>query len=184
MNGKSICPTSTEHFQPMKQAGISFCSATNAGGQLKKRYVASRVFQLDVPTVSNLRMPTKVSKCFQGSELTITPIVNSFLETSYSWQINGEEYFRQINLYSPTTEQRISGSFATTHNEDSIGKSNFQSRSLFTGSNRFQLDIPCKPEYNMSVSRTIRIKPVDVNNALDCSYAPWTVDNEQCNRRK
>lgn len=30
----------------------------------------------------------------------------------------------------------------------------------------------------MSAGRTIRIKPVDVNNALDAVYT-WTVDNEQ-----
>lgn len=47
--------------------------------------------------LSLLRMPTKVSKVLQGSELTITPIVDSFLETSYSWQINGEDISNELN---------------------------------------------------------------------------------------
>ena len=72
-------------------------------GQQKKE-IRIDVFQLDVPTIS-IADADKGFKVLQGSELTITPIVDSFLETSYSWQINGEDISNELTCTLPTIER-------------------------------------------------------------------------------
>ena len=113
----------------------------------------------------------------QGSELTITPIVDSFLETSYSWQINGEDISNELTCTLPTIELGEYQVRFATHNEDGDDEVTFKVEVCSPDQVDFNWTF-LQTEYNMSAGRTIRIKPVDVNNALDAVYT-WTVDNEQ-----
>ena len=105
IDGKSICTTSTLTFSA-DEAGRYFIliSATNAGGTTEKE-IRIDVFQLDGPTIS-IADADKGFKVLQGSELTITPIVDSFLETSYSWQIKFRtcSYFFSIFIITDSNQ--------------------------------------------------------------------------------
>ena len=176
IDGKSICTTSTLTFSA-DEAGRYFIliSATNAGGTTEKE-IRIDVFQLDVPTIS-IADADKGFKVLQGSELTITPIVDSFLETSYSWQINGEDISNELTCTLPTIELGEYQVRFATHNEDGDDEVTFKVEVCSPDQVDFNWTF-LQTEYNMSAGRTIRIKPVDVNNALDAVYT-WTVDNEQ-----
>ena len=176
IDGKSICTTSTLTFSA-DEAGRYFIliSATNAGGTTEKE-IRIDVFQLDVPTIS-IADADKGFKVLQVSELTITPIVDSFLETSYSWQINGEDISNELTCTLPTIELGEYQVRFATHNEDGDDEVTFKVEVCSPDQVDFNWTF-LQTEYNMSAGRTIRIKPVDVNNALDAVYT-WTVDNEQ-----
>ena len=176
IDGKSICTTSTLTFSA-DEAGRYFIliSATNAGGTTEKE-IRIDVFQLDVPTIS-IADADKGFKVLQGSELTITPIVDSFLETSYSWQINGEDISSELTCTLPTIELGEYQVRFATHNEDGDDEVTFKVEVCSPDQVDFNWTF-LQTEYNMSAGRTIRIKPVDVNNALDAVYT-WTVDSEQ-----
>ena len=161
IDGKSICTTSTLTFSA-DEAGRYFIliSATNAGGTTEKE-IRIDVFQLDVPTIS-IADADKGFKVLQGSELTITPIVDSFLETSYSWQINGEDISNELTCTLPTIELGEYQVRFATHNEDGDDEVTFKVEVCSPDQVDFNWTF-LQTEYNMSAGRTIRIKPVYIN---------------------
>lgn len=176
IDGKSICSASTLTFST-EETGRYYIliSATNAGGTAEKE-IRIDVFQLDAPTIS-IADADKGFKVLQGSELIITPVVNSFLETNYSWQIDGKEVSTDLTYSMPTTEiGKYEVRFAT-HNEDGDDEVVFKVEVCSPDQIDFNWTF-LQTEYNMSAGRTIRIKPIDVNNAQDAIYT-WSVDNEQ-----
>ena len=176
IDGKSICTASTLTFSA-DEAGRYYIliSATNAGGTTEKE-IRIDVFQLDVPTIS-IADADKGFKVLQGSELTITPVVDSFLDTSYSWQINGQEVSTEPNYSFPTNELGEYDVRFSTHNEDGEDEISFKVEVCSPDQIDFNWTF-LQDEYNMSSGRTIQIKPVDIKNAQDAIYT-WSVNNKQ-----
>lgn len=176
IDGRSICTTPSLTFSADEEGRYYILiSATNAGGRTEKE-IRVDVFQLDVPTIA-IADADKGFKVLQGSELIITPVVDTFLETDYSWQIDGQEVSTELTYSLPTSEIGEYEVRFATRNEDGEDEVSFKVEVCSPDQIDFSWTFT-QTEYHMSAGRTIRLKPVDVNNAQDAAYT-WTVDNEQ-----
>lgn len=176
LNGENICSTPSLTFST-EETGRYYIviAATNAGGTAEEE-IRIDVLQPDAPVIS-IADAAQGYKVLQHSVLTITPVVDTALETTYSWSLDGVEVSTELVYTLPTSELGEYEVCFAARNEDGEDKVCFSVEVCSPDQIDFSWTF-LQTEYNMSAGRTIRLMPVDIANAQDAVYT-WTVDDEE-----
>ena len=148
--------------------------ATNRGGSTEEELRVD-VLALTPPTIS-LAGVSDGLKVLQHSSLELSPDVASLLETTYSWNINNNEVSTEKKFRFPTEELGEFQVTFSTHNEDGKDSISFTINVCSADEIDFKWAF-LQEEYNVSLNRTIRLMPVDIENAFDATFT-WRVNGE------
>lgn len=141
--------------------------ATNRGGSTEEELRVD-VLALTPPTIS-LAGVSDGLKVLQHSSLELSPDVASLLETTYSWNINNNEVSTEKKFRFPTEELGEFQVTFSTHNEDGKDSISFTINVCSADEIDFKWAF-LQEEYNVSLNRTIRLMPVDIENAFDATF--------------
>lgn len=145
-------------------------TVTNRGGSDSKELRVD-VLELAPPTIT-LPGASEGFTLAVGSTLRLTPSIDSDLDATYSWTIDGNEVSTDAE-YTFVGEKR--GDYRlglTVTNED--GSDTVETTIAVRTPEElgfgwsFEQDI-----YHVSLGRTIRLRALDITNALDASYTWW-----------
>lgn len=159
------------------QVGRYYITLTvgNKGGSSVKE-LRIDVLALDRPIIS-LTAASDTVKVVEGSELTFSPTVASSIETTYLWQIDGNDLSTELVFRFPTDRKGTYRVCFSTLNDDGSDRIEFTVVVCSTDEVDFAWTFLTE-EYNLSVGRTIRIAPVDIVNSADATYR-WLVNDTE-----
>lgn len=134
------------------------------------------VVELDKPVIG-LAVPENGYMIPINTPLILDPQINSSLETTYSWKINGEKKSTEKTLTFNSGEK---GEYTITldvANEDGEDHMTFVVKSVLPEEMPFAWTFD-QTVFNMSQGRVIRLMPFDIENAFDAMYK-WEVDGSE-----
>ena len=133
------------------------------------------VAPLKFPTITFV-VPPQGFSLLQGEELPLQPAVNNAEGSTFSWQVNGVEVSTdQFYTFVGETVGEYAVTFTAT-NEDGTDTLSFTVRVCTQEQMAFTWQFE-QTTYNVSLGRTVFIRPYAVGNAFDATYT-FAVDGQ------
>ena len=149
-------------------------TVTNAGGEDEKELRVD-VFDLTPPVIT-LPGVGEGFVALLGSELRLEPTVDSPLETTYNWSVDGQEVSTEPHYTFRAVEKGDYTLRFTAANEDGDDAVEFTVGVREASEVDFRWSFE-QTEYNVASGRTIRLRAIEIENAFDACYT-WSVDGQ------
>lgn len=129
------------------------------------------VISLDKPVIS-LPGADKGFVILTDTKVTFSPSVKTSLETKYEWKIDGVISGNEKELSFSSSEKGIRKFSFTAENED--GKDELIFDVTISSADEIPINWSFEStEYNVSLGRTIRLRPDDITNDFNAEYVWW-----------